>query len=327
MVGLLRDSFDPRDHYYVPSPDVQPLAKVNLRQDHGQLISEIYDQLKTSSCTANATAAAFWYEEKAGRREIIWSDAGPSRLFVYWLARGAYEDPYLNISWPSDSGSCPRDAMMGIAKCGVCDEKDWPFDTNNINTRPSDEIFAKAKPHKINAYYRLDPQRPDHDDKKLSTEDKDKIGAAVLDNLKHCLTEGYPVVFGFFYYLPAHDSYDETQTPFVLKDVWSLKDKPFPRHTHTQDLPIELRIKNKAGNPVSPGHTVLAIGYDDEKQAVLIQNSLGSTWGGNGTFWMPFSWITDCGATTDFWTIRMTTASEDAPPPKWQDVHQQILGK
>jgi C1A family cysteine protease len=323
--GRLKDSFDPRDHYYTPNPSTVPPKSVNLRQDHTQLTSDIYDQLKTNSCTANATAAAFWYEEKAGRREQAWGKLGPSRLFIYWLARGAYQREDLNIRYPTDTGSCARDAMKGIAKCGVCSEEDWPFDVDAVNDKPSVEAIGKATSHTINAFYRLDPTRPDADDHKLSTDEKDKIGAALLDNLRKCLAEQYPVVFGFWYYLPIRESFDDSQKPFVLKDVWSLADKKFPRHTFPGDLPNELRIKNKAGNPVSPGHTVLGIGYDDEKQAVLIQNSLGSSWGGDGTFWMPYSWITDYAATNDFWTIRVNTVPSEVQPKNWEEVHREIL--
>lgn len=216
--------------------------------------------------------------------------------------------------------------MRGIAKCGVCAEDDWPFDVNAINDQPVDEAFDKAEPHTINSFYRLDPDRPDKDNHKLTEQEKDRLGAAVLDNLSKCLAKQYPVVFEFWYYLPIRESFDESQKPFMLKDVWELGEPKFPRHTFSQDLPDELRIKNKAGDLVSPAHTVLAIGYDDEKQAVRIQNSLGPSWGGNGTFWMPYSWITDFVATNGFWTIRLTTISSDTSPKKWEDVHREILG-
>lgn len=83
MTGPLKDSFDPRHHFYVPELTAQRPRSVNLRQGDAYLTLEIYDQLKTGSCTANATAAAFWYEEMAGNRGEVWGKAGPSRLFIY----------------------------------------------------------------------------------------------------------------------------------------------------------------------------------------------------------------------------------------------------
>jgi len=328
MYPLVKDTFDPRDHYYAPDPAVQPPTRVNLRQENAHCISEIYDQLDTGTCTAAATAAAFWYKEKVGKRDQAWGKAGPSRLFIYWLGRGAYLNDCLQLAWPADVGCSILDAMRGIAKYGVCTEDDWPFDVNTVNTMPSRQAIKKAKSHinSIEYYYRLDPLRRKYDADKLSVEEKEKIGAVVLGNLKSCLAEQYPVIFGLWYYLPARESFDESQTPFVLKDMWNLPDKKFPRHTLTRNLPEGLRIKSKNGGFMSPSHTVLAIGYDDEKQSVLIQNSRGPTWGGgSGTFWMPYSWITDYGATGDFWTIRLTGPTVNLPQTS-EVVHQEIVG-
>lgn len=322
MSALQRDWFDARDHYYVADLNTKPPPRVNLQHNHEDFTSEIYDQLKTGSCTANAVAAALRYEERIGRRGASWGKAGPSRLFIYWLARGAYRYRDFELPWPLDIGCTIRDSMISLAKCGVCSEQDWPFDISQKNIKPSEEAFERAKSYKITAYYRLDPQRPDRYDENFSMEDKEKVGAAVLNNLKKCLTEGYPVVFSFWYYLPIRESYDESQTPFVLKDVWALK---FPRHCLVECLPSELRIRNKAGNIVAPGHAGLAIGYDDQKQAVLVQNSRGPSWGGNGTFWMPYSWVTDYGATVDFWTVRSTVNDTCQVPKLWEEVHKDIL--
>ena len=355
--GLIQDKFDARDHYYQAQSGTEPAAAVNLRQDHAQLASEIYDQGSTSSCTANAAAAAFWYEEKAGRREKVWGSAGPSRLFIYWLARGGYNKEQHDIENVQDGGSASREAMKGIATAGACSEADCPFvdfpkirrevegitpqlETKAFNaemqkriekvvcTKPSDTAFKDAVPHKITAYYRLDPDRPDQDDPKLSTSQKDRIGVALLENLRKCLTEGFPVAFGFWYYLrddaDADPSmFDETTTPFVLRDVWNMPNGKFPRHTFPWDLPKELRPYDDGED--APGHSVLAIGYDDKKQQVLVQNSWGKDWSGNGTFWMPYAWITDFAASNDFWTIRTYDTRPDKSPKLWNAVHQEIM--
>jgi hypothetical protein len=164
--------------------------------------------------------------------------------------------------------------MNGIAKCGVCSEEDWPFDLDAIIDRPSDEAIGKVVPHTIKAFYCLDSDRPERNNHTLTVQDKDKLGAVVLDNLRNCLAKQYRVVFGFWYYLPVRDSFNESQIPFVRKDVWAITEPNYPRHTFSSNLPLELRIRNKSGEVVRPGYTILAIGYDDVKQAVLIQNSL-----------------------------------------------------
>ena len=55
---------------------------------------------------------------------------------------------------------------------------------------------------------------------------------------------------------------------------------------------------------VRGGHAVLAVGYDDSKQAVLIRNSWGKDWGIKGYFWMPYAYISTEDYCNDFWTIR-----------------------
>ena len=323
--GLKQDPFDPRDHYYQAQASTQPPSSINLRQDHAQLATEIYDQLQTGSCTANAAAAAFWYEEKAGRRAQVWGSAGPSRLFIYWLARGGYENSTHDIPGVYDSGSNSRDAMKGIATVGACPEADCPFVQSAVNSKPSNTAFADATPHKITSYYRLDPDRPDSDNKSLSESQKAKIGTDLLENLRKCLTEGFPVAFGFWYYLPEADMWDMTTTPYILKDVWNNPDSKFqyPRNTFPDELPDILKLREN-GKVIQPGHSVLAIGYDDHRKQVLVQNSWGKDWSGNGTFWMPYAWITDFAATNDFWTIR-TTHTPPARAKGWQEVHQQIM--
>jgi hypothetical protein len=300
----VKDGFDPRDHCYVPDPATRPLKSVNLREDYAHLTSEIYDQGTTKSCTANATAAALWYEQKKAGREETFGTAGPSRLFIYWLARGGYKDDSHLINFPFDEGASIQEAMRGIETCGTCSEIDWPFYPKKVNVVPGDEVFDRASSFKIRYFYRLDPDRTRSNKYRLNAEQKDRQGAVVLENLKKCLTEQYPVVFALNYRVSVLKSYDQDQMPWVLKDVWSLSENKFPRHCFMDDLPEDLKIRNFYGEAVSPSHTVLAIGYDDCRQQVLVQNSRGSTWSENGTFWMPYSWITDYAATNDFWTIR-----------------------
>ena len=402
--GLIQDPFDPRDRYYQGQDSTPRPTSVDLRRgDNAQLFSarSVYDQGPTNSCVANSVAAAFRYEEeKAGRSADTWGPAGPSRLFIYWNARGGYKNDHHDIPNVKDKGTHGREAIKGIATVGACSEADCPFvDVAGIradlgaelevdalehaveraikkvvNAKPSDAAFRNAAPHRITSYYRLDPDRPDKDDAKLTKAQKDQIGICLLDRLRKCLTEGYPVTFGFWYYLEDKDMFDETEQEenagdttkqqgdmddtteqqgdtddtteqqedtddttnihYLLRDVWDRGVDSFPRHTFPRDLPPERRIKDKKGKPQTDGHSVLAIGYDDQRGPegrqgqVLVQNSWGPKWGADGgTFWMPYAWITDFAATNDFWTIRTAGdgSSSDQAPMLWQDLHQEIL--
>jgi len=52
------------------------------------------------------------------------------------------------------------------------------------------------------------------------------------------------------------------------------------------------------------GHAVLAVGYDDSRQRVLVRNSWGARWGMRGYFTMPYAYVSSRDLADDFWTVR-----------------------
>lgn len=99
-----------------------------------------------------------------------------------------------------------------------------------------------------------------------------------LTILKGCLAEGYPFVYGF-------TVYESFMTAKVAK---------------TGIMPMPAASEKMVG-----GHAVMAVGYDDKRQAFLIRNSWGTGWGIKGYFWMPYAYIIDSSRCDDFWTIRL----------------------
>lgn len=83
-----------------------------------------------------------------------------------------------------------------------------------------------------------------------------------IDEVKHALSNHTPVIFGFI----------EPQSFFDMPASGLMK-LPSPK---------ELRIG---------GHAVCAVGFDDEKQALLIRNSYGEDFGLNGYFYMPYEFV------------------------------------
>jgi C1A family cysteine protease len=59
----------------------------------------------------------------------------------------------------------------------------------------------------------------------------------------------------------------------------------------------------KKKEKVLGGHAVLACGYDNERQALIIRNSWGEDWGEKGYGYLPFDYISDPKLSADFWTI------------------------
>jgi len=88
---------------------------------------------------------------------------------------------------------------------------------------------------------------------------------------------GRPVVFGFTVY-----------ESFESKAVAKTGIVPMPRKSES----------------VLGGHAVCAVGYDDQKQAVICRNSWGARWGDKGYFYLPYKYFTSQ-LPGDYWTIQL----------------------
>jgi C1A family cysteine protease len=58
----------------------------------------------------------------------------------------------------------------------------------------------------------------------------------------------------------------------------------------------------KRGEQNLGGHAVLIVGYDDDKQVLIVRNSWGDSWGDKGYFYMPYKYISQ-GLAFDFWVL------------------------
>jgi C1A family cysteine protease len=94
-----------------------------------------------------------------------------------------------------------------------------------------------------------------------------------LTSIKTCITEGYPFSLGIMVY------------------------ENYPRETPTGDFPMP------NGEQIG-GHDIVAIGYSDITQKVIIRNSWGEAWGNGGYGTLPYDYITP-ELIGDLWTIRM----------------------
>lgn len=94
----------------------------------------------------------------------------------------------------------------------------------------------------------------------------------------------YPVAFGFSVY-PGAMSEAAARTGEI----------PIPEH----------------GEEPEGGHCMVAIGYCDDRQAVLCANSWGKGWGDGGFAWLPY-WYWQHGQADDLWVVH--TAEQVALP-------------
>ena len=160
--GWRRDNPDQRDK-------TKYFSIVNHKSFNNDLRNKcppVYNQLNLGSCTANALAFAYQFDEKT-------EDFTPSRLFIY------YNERKLENTIDSDSGASLRDGIKTINKIGVCNEDNWVYDPNNFSDKPPENCYKEAKLHRTVKYHKIKQE---------------------LNQFKGCIKSGYPFVFGFSVY-------------------------------------------------------------------------------------------------------------------------------
>lgn len=207
---------------------------------------EVYDQAQLGSCTGNAAGGLGQFiMMKKGLGNFV-----PSRLALYWWNR------LQDGTTGSDDGSSLTNAMRTLVKYGVPHESLWPYTDqgNQFAVKPAKAVWSDGYWHSIA--------------KSL------QVNQSITD-MKSCLAQGYPFIFGFTVY-----------ESFESQEVANSGIMPMPGFREQ----------------VVGGHAVMAVGYDDATQMVKVRNSWGTNWGQNGYFFMPYQYISDTNLSSDFWT-------------------------
>ncbi len=242
--GWVPDRPDQRDKLYaaIARPPKKLPSSVDLRPG----CSPVEDQGKLGSCTANALVGNLEFLEKKGDKPVT----DLSRLFIY------YNERAMEGTVNEDSGAMIRDGVKSLVKLGVCTEKKWPYTISKFAVKPPPACFKEALKRQLLSYHRI-------------------LG---LQQMKQCLAEGYPFVFGF-------SVYERFESQTVAK-------------TGQLDLP-------KPSEQQMGGHAVMAVGYDDARKRLTIRNSWGTDWGLQGYFTMPYDYAANTNLADDFWTLRV----------------------
>jgi C1A family cysteine protease len=168
-----------------------------------------------------------------------------------------------------DSGAYIRDGILSMKIHGVCGEKKWPYIISNFKIKPPPECYANALKYKALTAYSV---------------------IQTVTAMKDLLNTGFPFVVGIAVY-------NSFQNSSVAKNGLV----PMP--------PV-----NKFDKLLG-GHAVAIIGFDDEIQCPgappgswLCRNSWGTSWGLDGNFWIPYSYLTNKNLSTDNWVIKTYTS-------------------
>lgn len=160
-----------------------------------------------------------------------------------------------------------RDGIKSLVKQGACSEKSWPYVVSKFKAKPGASCYKEALEHQITSYFRI----------------------STVDEMRTCLAEGFPFVFGFTVY-ESFETQEVSRTGMV-------------------NMP-------KSNEKVLGGHAVLAVGYDHSKQRFIVRNSWGEGWGIKGYFTMPYKYLGNRDLSDDFWTIRREELMFSAKRPK-----------
>ena len=240
--GWVPDVPDQRDFLYGA---VRPTFALPPHIDLRPTCSPVENQGNLGSCTGNALAGAIEFLER--KDNVPFADA--SRLFIY------YNERAMEGTVKSDGGAMIRDGIKTLKNQGVCTEKRWPYVISKFAVKPSASCYREALKRQITSYHRI----------------------VTLDDMRTCLADEFPFVFGFTVY-EGFESEEVARTGIVQ----------IPQPT-----------ERSLG-----GHAVLAVGYDDTQRRFIVRNSWGTGWGQKGYFTIPYEYVANHNLADDFWTIR-----------------------
>lgn len=233
-----RDKIDHNDLIveFNDSPGQLPINMVDLRPK----CPVVYDQENLGANAVNAVAMLFHYH----------NNFLPSRLFMYYNAR------VQEATVSQDAGSSIRSVLHGLRIYGACPEINYPYLDIQLTYQPSKRNYLMASDHKT----------PDHTLYTRIPQD--------LRQIKQCLVEEHPFVFGLAVY------------------------ESFMRTTSTGLIPMPKEGEKKLGE-----HAMVCLGFDEKRKVFIVRNSWGATWGDQGHCYLPYEYMTDYRYVYDLWAF------------------------
>lgn len=244
-LGYKPDPEDTRDVKMSVSPVATGDLDLPLSHSLRYASPWILDQDGMQACVGYSIVEALYTKQRIEGETPVMVSPG----FIWSNSRRTHGDEKLN------EGTYIREAIKTLKTLGACPDKSWPMSELPFNfmDRPSAEAYKDG----YDARFEVDYRRLDAE------------GEALREQLKTCIFEGHPVVFGIT----------------VPKRFLSLKD-------HDSFEPSESDI-------AAGGHAMCILGYNE--RGVFGPNSWGSDWGNSG--WFHISWAWFLNEARDKWAI------------------------
>ncbi len=246
-------------------------SKVDLRE---KITTAIINQGLLNSCSACALAVAaeLHIADKQNSFNHL-QNRQVSAMFIY------YHERIIENKINKNSAVFIKDGIKALAKHGACSEKLWPYPSSiPLPSALLAQLKTGTKQDIISAIAQAEQLSQVAIDKALSTVPSRQAKAQAshflspnyyklaidngLNEVKLALSKGIPVVFGFNEPL----SFFNTPKSGIMA------------------MP-------KTDEPRLGGHAVIAVGFDDEKKALLIRNSYGTSFANNGYCYMPYEFV------------------------------------
>ena len=230
--------------YAAPRPGTQRYSAAKSRVDKlppkvdlRPRMTPVENQGGTNSCVANAVAGAYEYLAKRHRGDDAYD---VSRMFIYYNARKR------SGSESEDEGSVIADAIESLREHGACSETTWSYDEESVNEEPSEDAYEEASQFLVEEMQHVPTE---------------------LDAWRHCLAEGYPIIFGISLF------------------------KSFDQHRHPGVVPMP--SASESSRESHGGHAMLCVGYSDPDKLFIVRNSWGPDWGDGGYCYIPYGYLTN----------------------------------
>ncbi len=157
----------------------------------------------------------------------------------------------------ADNGANMVNIDQALAKYGICSDALMPYPSGDRSTAyktpPTSAAISDALGYKIASYV--------------------LINSGDTAAVKTCLRNNIAVMMGF-------NVYDKTSTYQYFEGLNTTS------YTYN---PLTSSGALASGVTLLGGHATPIVGYDDTRQAFLVQNSWSTSWGNHGFYYMPYS--------------------------------------